>query len=171
MLIGDDLREARLQRCEVDGEAGERGVVNDAKARAWRQIQVGRVDDSLDVPARPRRPREGFELRDVVEHARAGPEQRDDIGGRVCMQVQLRIDLALRGQRYVEFVQQPALVFPGLDPELGARRSVDDAYVDAGMANAVAELGGEIPLDLLAAEVLDARQDAANQHLGPALGK
>ncbi len=87
------------------------------------------------------------------------------------MQVELGVDLALRRQRAVELVQEPTLELPRLDLELGSRGPVDDADRYARVTDPVAQLRGEVPLDLLAAEVLDARQDAADQHLGSRLGK
>src|SRR5207244_11330832 len=87
------------------------------------------------------------------------------------VQVELGIDLALRRQRAIELVQEPSLVLPRLDLELRARCSIDDAHRHAGMTDAVAQLRGKIPLDLLATEVLDARQDAFDQDLGAWLGE
>ena len=81
------------------------------------------------------------------------------------MQVELSVDLALRRHRVIELVQQSPLELPRLDLEFGPRGAIDDADRDAGMTDAIAQLRGEVPLDLLAAEVLDARQDASDQNL------
>src|SRR5450759_3204812 len=63
-------------------------------------------------------------------------------------------------------MQQPAFELPGLDLERSPRGSIDHTDRHARKADSIAQLRSEIPLDLLAAEILDARQDALDQHIG-----
>src|SRR5439155_23941492 len=87
------------------------------------------------------------------------------------MQIKLRIQLALRWQRAGELVQQTTFELAWLDLEFRARRSIDDADRRAGVTNAVAQLGGEIPLNFFAAEILDAWQDALDEHVRTRFGE
>src|SRR5438067_939382 len=87
------------------------------------------------------------------------------------VQIELRIHVALRAQRGIELVQETPLELARLDLELFASGAIDDANRSAGMADSVAQLGTKVLLDLLAAEVLDARQNAPNQNFGAALRK
>src|ERR1700693_1996486 len=66
-------------------------------------------------------------------------------------------------------MQQPAFELPGLDLERSPRGFIDYTDRHARKADSIAQLGGEIPLDLLSAEILDARQDALDQHIGARL--
>src|SRR5437868_8295588 len=81
------------------------------------------------------------------------------------MQVELGVDLALRRHRIIELVEQSPLELPRLDLEFGPRGAIDNADRHAGMTDAIAQLRGKVPLDLLAAEVLDPRQDASYQNV------
>src|SRR6185312_17493334 len=105
-----------------------------------------------------------LELGQVAENARACAIERDDVPGTLRIEVELGVDVRLGRQRRGEFVQQPAFELPRFDVEFGARGAIEDADRHARATNAIAQFGREIPLNLLAAEVLDARQDAANQN-------
>ena len=59
----------------------------------------------------------------------------------------------------------------GFDFEFLARGAVDDLDMDAGLANAIAQFGGQIPLQFFAAELFDAGQQGANGEFGAAIGK
>src|SRR6266481_4616093 len=96
---------------------------------------------------------------------------RHRVGRRVSVQVKLRVEFALRRQGAVELVQQSSLELTGFDLEFGARGSIDDANRYAGVTDPVTQLRGEVPLDLLAAEILDTRQDAFDQDFGAQLGE
>ena len=80
------------------------------------------------------------------------------------MQIELRIHFRLRTQGFGQLVQQPSLELARLHFEFRARGAIDYADRHAGMTNPVTQFRREIPLNLLAAEVLDARQDALDQH-------
>ena len=171
LLVLDDLRETRLERAKLLGEARQRRIMDDAEPRARRQVEIRRIDDPLHVAARPGHARERFELGQIAEHARARTIQRHRVGRQMGMQVQLCVHVALGRQEAIQLVQQSALELAGLDLVFGPRGPIDDADRYARMANAVAQLGGEVPLDLVAAEVLDARQDAPDQDLRPRFGE
>ena len=64
----------------------------------------------------------------------------------------------MRRRRHRQMVQQLAGELPRYDHELLARLPIDHAHVDARRADALAQLGGEIPLDLLPGKLPDARQ-------------
>src|SRR3954470_23677488 len=87
------------------------------------------------------------------------------------VQVKLRVNLPIGRQGAIQLVQQPPFELARLDLELCARRPIDDANRHAGMPDAVTQLGGEVPLDLLAAEILDAREDSPDENLRSAIGE
>jgi len=101
-------------------------VVNDAQPCARGEIQVRRVDDSLQVAACPRHAGERFELGDALDHTRAGSIERHDVGGRMGVRIQLGVDLSVCRQRTVDLVQQPSRELARLDLELGTRGTIDD---------------------------------------------
>src|SRR5438270_13768673 len=82
------------------------------------------------------------------------------------VQVKLRIELALRRQRRIELLQAPPLALARLHLVFGSCGPIDHSDRYTGMADAIAQLRGEIPLDLLATEVLDSGQNAPDQDLG-----
>src|SRR5665213_4315925 len=170
-LVSDDIREARFERRKLVDQARQRRIMNDAKPRPRCQVEIRGIDNALDIAARPRHACERLEFGQIAEDARSRSIKRHRVIRRVSVQVQLRIHVALRRQYAVQLVQQATFELARLDLEFRARRSIDDANRYTGMANAVAQLGGEVPLDLLAAEVLDARQDALDQHLGARVGE
>jgi hypothetical protein len=59
----------------------------------------------------------------------------------------------------------------GFDPKFLAGGAVDDFDLDAGLADAIAEFGGEIPLEFFATELFDAGKQGANREFGAAIGK
>src|SRR6185437_5372544 len=69
-----------------------------------------------------------------------------------------------------KLMQKATLELARLDLELRSRGSIDDADRHARMADPVAQLGREVPLDLLTAEILDARQDPLDQYFRARLG-
>src|SRR3972149_1909109 len=83
-------------------------------------------------------------------------------------EVELEVGLALRGGRHRQVVEELAGELARHDDELLARVPVDHADVHARSTDALAQLRGEIPLDLLARELPDARQEWA--HLEPRAG-
>src|SRR5438105_8138551 len=66
-------------------------------------------------------------------------------------------------------MQQTSLELARLHLEFGSGAAIDDADRNARMTDPIAQFGRQVPLDLLAAEIFDARQDASNQHLGAPL--
>src|ERR1700736_3037513 len=68
-------------------------------------------------------------------------------------------------------MQQASFVLARLDCVLLTRQPIDNADAHAGVADAVAQLGREIPLDLLSRESADAVEQWRNAHFGPALGE
>src|SRR4029077_15982167 len=60
---------------------------------------------------------------------------------------------------------------PRLDLVLLARKSVDHRYTNLGGTDPVAQLRGQIPLDLLAAQATDAVEQGADLECGAWLGK
>jgi hypothetical protein len=171
LLVVDDRRKPRFEREQVVDETREVFVVDDAEPRAGREVQVRRIDQPLHVAARPWHARERLDLGEVAEDPRAGAIERNHVGCTVRIEVELGVDVRLGGQRARDLVYQASLELPRLDVEFGARRAVDDADRHTRATDAVAQFGREIPLDLLAAEILDAGQDAANENVGAGLGK
>ena len=97
LLIFDDLRESFLERRELVGEPRKCRVVDHPQPRSRRQVQIRRVDDPLHVAAGPRHARERFDLGDVLENARTRAIECYHVARRMGVQVELRIDLTLRG--------------------------------------------------------------------------
>src|SRR5438270_6326177 len=68
-------------------------------------------------------------------------------------------------------MEQPSFELARLDFQLNARSSIDDPDLDAGLTNAVAQLGSQIPLQLFTAELLDAREQRTNRQLSASFGE
>src|SRR2546430_8260702 len=68
-------------------------------------------------------------------------------------------------------MQQSPLVGARLDLVLLARKLVDDRHANLGVADPVAQLRGQIPLDLLAGKCTDSLQQRADAKLGAAFGE
>ena len=98
----------------------------------------------------PRRPCQMVEEGEVVDHARPAPVERDPVGLARLVQVKLR----RRHGR--QLMQQASFVLARRDCVLFTRQPIDNADTHAGLADAVAQLGREIPLDLLSRESADA---------------
>jgi hypothetical protein len=70
-------------------------------------------------------------------------------------EVQFGIGLAERRANWRKLVQQAAFELPRLDLVLFARDLIDNRYANPAVANAVAQLRGEIPLYFFAAQAAD----------------
>jgi hypothetical protein len=86
-------------------------------------------------------------------------------------EIQFGIRLAERGSNCRKLVEQSPFELPRLDLVLLARKLVDHRYPNLGSADPVAQLRGQIPLDLLAAQTADAVEQRADPELGSRLGK
>ena len=108
---------------------------------------------------------------EVVDHARPAPVERDPVGLAGLVQVKLDIDVAEWRWHGRQLMQQASFVLARLDCVLLTRQPIDNADAHAGLADAVAQLGREIPLDLLSRESADTVEQWRNAHFGPALGE
>src|SRR3990172_9273937 len=86
------------------------------------------------------------------------------IGARLG-EIELEVDLARRRRGRGQLVQQPPAELARLDRVLLARLAVHHLDPHARLPDAVAQLRGEVPLDLLAAELADAGQQRADVEL------
>src|SRR6266481_2088557 len=68
-------------------------------------------------------------------------------------------------------MKEPAFELARFYFEFLAGGAVDDFDLDTGLANAVAQLGRQIPLQFLAAKLFDAGEQRANGEFGTAIGK
>src|ERR1700730_2657401 len=68
-------------------------------------------------------------------------------------------------------MEQAAFELPRLDLVLLWRKFIDDRYTNLGSTDPVAQLRGQIPLDLLAAQATDAVELGADLELGAWVGK
>src|SRR5580700_10136854 len=68
-------------------------------------------------------------------------------------------------------MEQSSFELPRLDLELFARKLVDHRYTNLSSTDPVAQLRGQIPLDLLAAQATDALEQGTDLELGARLGK
>src|SRR5215813_4493284 len=67
-------------------------------------------------------------------------------------------------------MQEPALVLARLDQILLAREPIDDSDPDPGLVDPVAQLRGEVPLNLLAREPSHSLEERSDMDLGAAVG-
>src|SRR5215469_378780 len=67
-------------------------------------------------------------------------------------------------------MQELALVLARLDQILLAREPIDDSDLDPGLADPVAQLRGEVPLNLFAREPAHSLQKRGDMDLGAAVG-
>lgn len=77
------------------------------------------------------------------------PRQCHAIGTGGLIEIELGIDIPERRADCRQLMEQPAFVLPRLDRVLLAGELVEDGDADAGLADAIAQLGGEVPLNLL----------------------
>ena len=145
--------------------------MDDAASGTRRQAQERCVDQPLQVARRPRRVIESRQAREILDDARAGAGQRHLARLRRLRQVELGIRIAVGRADGGKLVQQPALERAWLDFVLLAGELVDDTYPHPRRAQPVAQLGGEKPLDLLAAQAADALEKRADLELGAAFGE
>src|SRR5215470_15980327 len=68
-------------------------------------------------------------------------------------------------------MEEPAFELAGFDLEFLAGGAVDNFDLDAGLADAIAEFRGEVPLEFFATELFDAGEQWANGEFGAAIGK
>ncbi len=68
-------------------------------------------------------------------------------------------------------MQEPTIELSRLDLELFARQLIDDADAHSGAPHTIAQLRGQIPLDLLAAQCTNAFEERRDANLRPAFGE
>src|SRR5215471_9914488 len=67
-------------------------------------------------------------------------------------------------------MQELALILARLDQILLAREPIDDSDPDSGLADSVAQLRGEVPLNLLARESSHSLEERSDMDLGAVVG-
>ena len=152
-LLRDHGRQARLHGRQGLAKEMEVVVEDHPGPRAGSQLQERRVDDALEVARRPWFDTEGIQLGQRREHAGAAAEQAHLVFRARSVQVQLQVDLAARRDDGSDLVQQPAGILPGLHFQVLLCPTVEDPDADPGGADPVTKLGGEVALDLLAAQL------------------
>src|SRR5213079_2188132 len=86
-------------------------------------------------------------------------------------EIEFGVGVAKRRTDRGELMQQPSLVGARLDLVLLTRKLVDHRHANLGVADSVAQLRGQIPLDLLAGKGTDSLQQGADAKLRAALGE
>jgi hypothetical protein len=82
--------------------------------------------------------REVVQKCNVFDDAGTVAEQGDDVLVRGLIQIEFSIDIAERGARRGQLVQQPAFVLPWLDSVLFAGKPVDDRDLYACLPDSIA---------------------------------
>src|SRR5215472_6135464 len=150
--------EMRFQRCEGLQECRIAFVMHDPGPCAGREGKVGHVYKALQVTRVPRWALQIWQGAHIVDHPRAASGKGDSaVLGRFA-EIQFSVRLAQRRADCRQLVQQPALELPWLHLVLLACEFVDYRYAHLSIADTVAQLGGQIPLDFLAAQATDTLQ-------------
>ena len=124
-----------------------------------------RIDDAIDVAAAPRallEPVEGGQLR----HSRAVPIKRHAALRRRIVEVELKPDFAEAGRGIVKFVDEPPVEFSWRHRVGLSGGAVADTHTNVGLPNAVPQFGGQIPIQLLPAELANAWQQGPDVQRG-----
>src|SRR5438128_11949975 len=146
-------------------------MVDDPGACARSEVKVGHVDQALEVTRSPRRPLQARQRSNVRNHPRALSGKGDPaIFIRFC-EIQFAIRLAEGRANRGQLVEQAAFELSRLDLVLLARKFIDHRYTNLRIANTIAQLRGQIPLDLLAAQSADALEQGPDLEFGAPLGK
>ncbi len=155
------VADQRLQRLAngLDAIAQRRvGVVVDHPgARPGRQVDERRIDHAVDVAAAPRPFLESLEGDQFVDTGAVSIES-DAARRRRVVQVELQLDLAEARHRIAEFVNEASVELPRRDGVGFARGAVADPHLNTCLTDAVAQFRCQIPIELLAAELANARQ-------------
>src|SRR5439155_3688517 len=117
----------------------------------------------------PRRFGKDRQFADILQDAGSCAVQADDVGGTGA--VQIHLDISLRGDLPSQLMEQSSFELTGLDFKFGARGPINDLDLDAGLTNAIAQLRSQIPLQFLAAKLLNAWQQWPNRQLRASIGK
>ncbi len=145
--------------------------MHDPGTRAGREVKVGHVDQALQVARTPRRVLQTGQRSDISDHPRAISGKGDSgVLGRLC-EIQFGIRLAEWRPNRRQLVEQAAFELSRLDLVLLARKFIDHRYTNLRIANTVAQLGGQIPLDFLAAQSADALEQGPDLEFGAPLSK
>ena len=126
---------------------------------------------ALKIPCGPRRLRQFVHHGNVFEHTRAVSKQRDSIRFSRFVQVQLNVNVAERGANGRQLMQQSSFVLPRLHCILLASDLVDHRNTHAGVADTVAQLRREVPLDLLSRERTNSFEQPRYSQLSSGLSK
>jgi len=117
-------------------------IVDDAAARARRDVQKGHIDEALEIARRPGSMFETWKRAEHLDHTRAGAVQRNARGLRGLGHIQFHIGIAVRGADRRQLMQEATIELSRLDLELFARQLIDDADAHSGAANTIAQLRG-----------------------------
>ena len=128
-------------------------IVNDPGTGAGCEIQVGHVDQALQVARGPGGALQTGQRTDILDHPRATSGKGDPAVLGRFREIQFGIRLAEWGANCRQLVEQAPFELPRLDLVLLARKLVDHRYTNLGSPDPVAQLRGQIPLDLLAAQL------------------
>ena len=169
-LLRDDLAKPLGERFDGRSERLEGGIANHAGACRGGDAQEGRVDDALQVAVGPRAAVERIEARQRCHHAGAVAVQAHGIVSRRLVEVQLHVHVAVHGAHGRQFMQQPPGELARLHGELLARGAVHDPHPHTRLADALAQLGRQVPLDLLARKLADAGQQGPDLQARAGLG-
>ena len=170
-LLFDDLDELVLERLQRFAQHRIGRVVDEARTRAWREVDERRIDVALQAAQGPRRMGKIVQQGKVLNHARAAPEQCHAIAVGWLAEIQFGIHVADPCAQRRQLMQQPALVLARLNGVLLTREPVDDVDTDAGLPDTVAQLRREIPLDLFSRQTTDAIEQRSDPHFRAAVAE
>ena len=171
LLRLDQGLQVRFERLDGLQQGGVTLVVNDAAARSGRQVQEWHIDQSLQIPGGPGCVLEPGQCREIVDDSGPCASERDPITLGGLGEIEFGVGVAERRTDRGELMQQPSLVGARLDLVLLARKLVDHRHANLGVADSVAQLRGQIPLDLLAGKGTDSLQQGADAKLRAAFGE
>ena len=141
------------------------GVVNHPGPCPRGQVDERSIDDAVDVATAPRPFLEAVEGSQLAD-ARAVPIEPHASLRRRVVQIEFEFDLAEARHRIGEFVNESTVELPRRDGVGLASRAVADPHLNAGLPDAVAQFRGQVPVELLAAELPNARQQRPDVERG-----
>src|SRR6266511_318285 len=126
---------------------------------------------ALKIPCCPRRLRQFFTCGNVFEHTRPVSKQRDSIRFSRFVHVKLNVNVAERSANRRQLMQQSSFVLPRLHCVLLPGDLVDHWNTHAGVADTVAQLRREVPLDLLSRKRTNSLEQPGYSQLSSGLHK
>src|SRR6266498_4975755 len=126
---------------------------------------------ALKISCGPRRLRQFINRGNVFEHTCAVSKQRDSIRFGGLVHVKLNVNVAKCGVNGRQLVQQSSFVLPWLDYILLPSDLVDHCNTHAGVADTIAQLRREVPLDLLSREQTNSLEQPGYPQLSSGLNK